>query len=378
MTANIKSAIPLSNCRYSLTQFNGFYDTVPQAEITDVPFSVIVANVAPVDDCLLIEDKDHAPYFVPCELRAAPFTGKTAERAAREGWGKIGKQRSGQHVCPSGILKYDLDGITQAVFVAIRAQVEAAEIAHLGYSTHSNGRADKPGVRARLLVPLDRALSQAEYSHAWAGFAELMFPDATLDKSAANIHQQQGVWCTSKDRAHLAFRFAGRGAPASADALIQAAPVQIAPKTQRTLSGVNNSDLIAGVSTPPLERLRIALDWLDANDRDVLVDAGLWLKVLADVYGESVAFDLWIEWSRTSAKFDDADAAMRWAGFDPYLGTEAAVGCLLAAARDATVSILKRELNNAELTAHGKKAAIYLAQHHRRAFGELRGNHGGN
>ena len=144
-----------------------------------------------------------------------------------------------------------------------------------------------------------------------------------------------------------------------------------APKPARPKSEANNYDLVAGVSTPTLDRLQAALFWLNADVYGLWIDAGLWLKVLADVYGESVAFDLWIEWSRTSAKFYDADAATRWAGFDPYLGTDAAVGCLLAAARDAAVLVALADKGKAEWSERGACAVAYLKIHHPKRLAQL-------
>ncbi len=59
------------------------------------------------------------------------------------------------------------------------------------------------------------------------------------------------------------------------------------------------------------ERLRAALSWIDSDPRDVWTKVGMALHGLGDL-----GWQLWCEWSRTSSKFDEQDAAKVWRSFE--------------------------------------------------------------
>lgn len=70
---------------------------------------------------------------------------------------------------------------------------------------------------------------------------------------------------------------------------------------------------------PDVERLRSALRYIDARPRDRWVDIGQALKALdlPDSGGESLSFQLWVEWSQSAPdKFDLADCENKWKSFD--------------------------------------------------------------
>lgn len=131
-----------------------------------------------------------------------------------------------------------------------------------------------------------------------------------------------------------------------------------------------------------IPRLKAAAVWIP-DDRTTWVKAGIAYKALTPLIGGHAAFQLWMEYCAAGSNTDKNNDPKhspegRWSSFAPTMKPDAAQGVLFGLARDAAASILKAELNNAELSARGRQAAIYLAQHHRRAFDELRGNHGGN
>ncbi len=75
----------------------------------------------------------------------------------------------------------------------------------------------------------------------------------------------------------------------------------------------NETPHTAGPEPDDLIRdLRSALWHLDADDYASWISTGLALKTLG-AQGRA----LWLEWSSTSPKFDAADAARRWGGFEP-------------------------------------------------------------
>ncbi len=369
-----------SEWRGDLTLFNGFYDTMPTDEINDASLQMLVATVALVDEPVLVKLKENAPYFVPCRLQDAPYIGKTLERAQRENWPSlIGRQRSASHVTASSLLKYDLDGMTAEQWATVLDKLNASGLAFISYSTWSCGL--KYGVRVRILIPIDRALVQVEYSTAWHGGVALLFPEligvltpdggVILDTSAAKIHQQQSVWCTSRDRAGLAFRIIGKGGIASADTLIAAAPAE-SVKPARKYSDVIGVNADLGIF-PGLARLTAALPWIDANNYGRWISTGHVLKALAVAVGEDEAYGLWVTYSdQSNAPATDDVLETKWGGFHPTLSADVAVSTLLGIARDSAAAAIEVDIKNGSWTDRGKSARIYLGTYHRAAYEKIK------
>jgi hypothetical protein len=219
--------------RGDLTAFAGPFNTYPSDEAIGASWGEIVAFVAPLPIPSAVREKNDVVYIVPCRLTTAPLVGKTAQKAIEDGRPSVGKMRSASHVTASAYLKFDLDGITEAQWGVLLESLHKGGVTFLGYTTHSHGRPDKPGYRVRVFIPIDRELAQIDYTLAWIGAAESIFgavahTDA-LDRSAAKIHQQQGVYATAPERTGMAFRLDCRKGIASADALIARGTVGIAP-----------------------------------------------------------------------------------------------------------------------------------------------------
>lgn len=378
------SGMTLPACQFSITTFNGYFDTIPAYELAEVTWSEIVANVAPADDLVLAKCKEDATYFVPCSLRAAPYIGKTREKAIRESWSSLGgKQRSAAHCTASAILHYDLDSMTGEQWAAVLEKLNASGLTFLAYSTWSYGLAEKPGMRVRVLIPMDVALDQADYELAWWGAAELLFTDLTvpheriLDTSAAKIHQQQGVWSTAPEREHLAFRIHVKGGVASAVALIAIGKVQHSAPATRMSSAWTS--LNADLSLPPdIARLTAAHNWIPADDYETWIKTGHADNALASVIGEDAAFHLWRAYSeRGSNKSKNDDAAYspesKWQTFASAMTSDAALGTLFALARDGALAALESDRGKPTLSDRGRAAAKYLATYHRALFNQLSG-----
>ncbi len=391
--SNLNSTLLPSEWRGDITIFNGFYDTIPEDEKTDMNWALLVESVAPHNGPKPFQSKDAAPYFVPCILREAPYIGKTLERAQREGWPSLsGKQRSAAHVSESTWLKFDIDGVGGSLWASVLGKLHALELTFLAYSTWSHGLDEKPGVRARVLLPIDRALGQTDYKQAWHGAAEILFSellDATppdrhviLDPSAGKLCQQQSVWCTSPDRQHMAFRIVGEGGIASADALMAVAPVVTAKHPQHYFAtgGLNAALGFA----PDIARISAALPWLDAEDYDAWIKTGITLKALAAGIGESNALSIWLEYSERGSEDskkqnkDRYSPHDKWETFAPTMPPDIAASTLFGMARDGALLALEADRGKPALSDRGRAAAKYLAANHWALFNSLKGTRHGD
>ena len=190
--------------RGSVTVFLDQFSTAPSQELVDLLWSEILEILAPAAGPRIIHQKINVPYFLPCQLREAPLTGRTLDRAIAQGLPTTGKQRSGAHVTSARLQIFDLDSIEQYQLNEIRAALEIAGVAAACWSSHSIGK--KPGVRCRLIIPIDRELKAPLYSsvHRWIN-DQIMF--GLADRTGESLAQCQGVWAVSNDRREHAFRW---------------------------------------------------------------------------------------------------------------------------------------------------------------------------
>lgn len=365
----------LADWRGSITLFNGFFSTRPAEELLSVPWVLIAHAIAPAHGVAVVEEKERAPYFIGCALRDAPLTGKTRERATEHGQRLEGKQRSAAHVTASNILTFDLDGIAEEHLESVLTRIRAADLTALLFSTHSHGRIDKPGIRARAVLPLDMALEQPEFERAWRGVALSLFSGVDVDISSQRIHQQQGVWATAAARAALAFRHDLRGGLVDANAAIAACPET--PKRAAlppvfSFSTTPKSDTAA--------RIEEALPWSDAEETPAWIAAITAIKAASAIFGADVGRDMAVRFSAqgsATAQAGNADARYNPVEFfdrvNPTMSADAGVGALCAAARDGAAKLLRAELQSGvALTARAISAAKYLARFHPRVFSELK------
>ncbi|MCX7143796.1 MAG: hypothetical protein NT123_22680 [Proteobacteria bacterium] len=255
--------VSIDDWKGDLTRFRGFYDPLPESSLAELSWPEYAGHIANVAGPRLTRKKEQAPYFVPCLLKDAPLVGRTLERACRAGLPLVGRQRSASHTTTARVIVVDLDGITAAQLARIEQRFQDAGLTYLIFSTYSHGRDDKPGIRCRIMLPVDMAMVAACYRQVSEGLNAL-FLENLADQTGFALHQQQGVWATAPDREHLAFHREHRGGVCSADALIAAAPV-VTPPTRQTSTYPHNS-------LPPtaqIRRLEEALPWVDANSYDV-------------------------------------------------------------------------------------------------------------
>lgn len=361
MAFDLLSTLHLSGWRGSLTIFDGQLTTRPSAEIVDAPWAVVVANGAGGEGPAIVAVKQRAPHFLPCGLRVAPFVGKTLEAAVTRGEPIEGKQRSASHVTSASMLIVDLDSIAADQLARIEARLVDSGLTYLLFSTHSNGRADKPGLRVRLTLPVDAALNSSDYGLAARGLNDLLC-EGLADPAGFSLALQQGIWATAAERAEKAFRRMNTAGVCSAAALIAAAPAS--PEHPDSGQGVRPSAL----TSVTVGRVREALRWWRASEYKAWIDAGLLVKA---VLGDA-GFPVWLAWSETAGQDaqehnDGAyEPARVWAGLSPNLAPEVAAATLFARARDRALAVAREAGVSGDWGAAARAGLIYLKTHHRR------------
>lgn len=262
ITQRVSNPIPISNWRGSITTFKGFTGTIPLQEIKYVTWQAIQEVIAPPSPAILA-DKGQGKFFIPCALKSAPLVGNTLDAAMKNGLPIIGKMRSKIHVTEATLLVIDIDGLPVTDFEKAIARIKSDHVTFLAYTTHSHGRENKPGMRARVVIPLDSSLDIENYSAAWHGLDQLYFSGhaGKADSSGANLYQQQGTWCAHPDRVALAKCWTARGGIASADYLIaNSGSTQFVSAEQRTPSAktISNHISIYTDDYPPSDAIKIA------------------------------------------------------------------------------------------------------------------------
>lgn len=241
-TSPILSAMPLSEWRGSVTTFAGFTGTTPVTELENATWSKI-SNQLASNKPIILTDKKQGQYIVPCMLKTTEFVGNTRETAIQNGQPTIGKMRSKSHVKEARFLIMDGDGLSEDNLNAGLYNLKQDGITYLVYTTHSHGSAEKPGMRVRIVLLLNRPMNVEEYTQAWHGADKRYFNGKAgeFDASGANMYQQQGTWCAHTDRANQAQIWRNDDGIASTGALI-AIGIEVL-----TAKGINAK--LAGAST---------------------------------------------------------------------------------------------------------------------------------
>lgn len=156
-------------------------------------------------------------------MKEAPLVGNTLKHAEQNGQPTVGKMRSKNHMTTARFLVIDIDGLPEESLAEFRLKLEQAGLSYFIYSSHSYGNPNKPGLRARLIIPVDGDLNIEDYSTAWHGFDHLYLNGMAgeADPSGAHLYQQQGIWMTHPDWKDQAFKHSFDGGVASASALLE-------------------------------------------------------------------------------------------------------------------------------------------------------------
>jgi len=218
----ILSPKKLTDWKGSLTTFNGFTDTRPNQELINGTWDEVAAILRP-EKPVVLSDKKRGKYCVPCPLKVAQLVGKTLEAAEKAGGPTIGKMRSKAHVTEAALLIIDVDGLSEADFLAGLKSIEADNITYLAFTTYSHGSIEKSGIRARVAIPLDNPVTVEEYVHAWHGVDNKYWGGQAdkADASGDKLYQQQGTWACHPSRADVANSWSNRGGVPRANILIE-------------------------------------------------------------------------------------------------------------------------------------------------------------
>ena len=369
--STVKATMHLPEWRGCLTAFSSFYDVFPKSAIASGSWVEIKEYLA--GSVAIGSDKDLLPFVVPCLLKEAPFTPKSLPKALASGMGSVGKQRSSAHMTAANWLVMDIDGMDKSSFDTKVHALKSTGCAFCVYSTHSHGRADKPGVRARLVLPIDRQLEAAEYELAWLGMDMLIFSGdvSKADASGRHLWQQQGVWATAEERKDIAFTESQDGSVWSANALVAKGPVKqarnVAPHQPIELS-----------PTDQVERLAAALPWIDAEDTATWIKAVTAFKASSEIIGETNALELAMQYSANGSdearKLNHSDSRYNPEVFFnnvmPAMPPDAGIGVILGLAKAGALRVMECDRGEISWSEPGRKAAGYLSRYHYQTFVE--------
>ena len=350
----IKSAMSLLDWRGSITTFKGFTGTRPVLELNNATWHDIVKVVAPVEP-ITLDDKSHGLFFVPCLLKETLLVGNTLEYATNNGQPTTGKMRSKRHVTEAAMLVIDVDGLTDTDFKAGLAKITSDGLTVLFYTTYSYGSVEKPNIRARLVIPLDRPLGTEEYASAWYGFDQRYWQGQTgqADASGANLYQQQGTWCCHPDRFDDAKKKEILKGVASADALIAlgriakstcvtkaVSQIPIGPQSHRRSNCEVNL-----CKDKKMLLLRTLLGYIDPDStHDDWVHVGMALHY--ESAGEECGYVLFDDWSRGGNKYKNVkETKAKWRSFRSRSGAGYTIATLFWMVKKIGVS---REMIYAE------------------------------
>ena len=229
----LQSEKHISRWQGSISIFNGLTNTKPVKERKNLPWGGISAEVCPPRP-LITKDKVQGQQYISCLLKEEPLIGKTLEEAQKSGGQTIGKMRSRNHVTESSFLTLEFDGIPEADFIAGLEKLKKNAFTYKAWTTFSFGDPDRPGMYARIVIPIDRILAVDEYTQAFNGLNEHFF-DGKADPSGAKLYQPQGVRCCHSSQVEQSKTWENFRDLASAEALIQIMYLRLSDISARKL-----------------------------------------------------------------------------------------------------------------------------------------------
>jgi hypothetical protein len=251
---------------------------------------MISGLLAPTEPAILV-DKKQGQYLVPCKLQPNELVGNTLDAAIKNNLPIIGKMRSKSHVTEASFLIMDVDGLSKDELNSGISKLKNESITFTVYTTHSHGSADKPGMRVRIALPLDRAVNLAEYTAAWHGIDQHYFNGKAgeADASGANMYQQQGTWCVHPDRIPEAKAIRSNAGVASADTLIAIGVERQAAK------GIKANTASTSISEPQVNKAKPSLNTEDypPSDANKITDACYQIRIFRDTKGANQSEPLW-------------------------------------------------------------------------------------
>jgi hypothetical protein len=289
-TPTILSTMALLDWRGSATTFAGFTGTTPVKEFGDATWPMISGLLAPTEPAILV-DKKLGQYLVPCMLQPHELVGNTLDTAIKNNLPTIGKMRSKSHVTDASLLIMDVDGLSKDELNSGIFKLINDGITYTAYTTHSQGRVDKPDMRVRIALPLDRAVNLAEYTAAWYGVDQHYFNGKAgeADASGANMYQQQGTWCAHPDRITEAKVLRKEAGVAVADVLIAIGVEILAAR------GINAKSVNLSTPEQQLNKANGSFNTEDypPSDANKITDACYQIRIFRDTKGANQSEPLW-------------------------------------------------------------------------------------
>ncbi|MHB8056830.1 MAG: primase-helicase family protein [Desulfuromonadaceae bacterium] len=339
-TVTILSDMKLPEWQGSVTTFMGFTGTLPVRELKNASWSEVSSLLCPARPVFLHDKKD-GYYVVPCLLKEAFLVGNTLEIAKYRGKSIFGKMRSKDHVTEASVLLIDIDGLSKAEMLICLEQLKAAKITYKAFTTFSHGSPQKPGMRVRMCIPLDRPVAPDDYSSAWRGFDQKYFGGqvSKADSSGAKLYQQQGVWSCHPSRINHAETWSYNAGVASADALLQICRTLI-QAVDAASTRVDHADEFAPTATFPASIIIALLQPIDSNS-----PYPIWFLVIAAIFnishGSPEGLEIADTWSsRGQKKYKGfVDVKRYWKTVRPDHPNPAKIGTLIKLAKEAGADV---------------------------------------
>jgi hypothetical protein len=280
---------------------------------------------------------------------------------------------------------FDFDGISLGQVEQLGRLIFGQSYAALMYTTHSHGRADKPGVRLRLILPVDLRIDAARYRTVHALMGDELF-QGLVDTSGKSLCQQQAVYGVHPERAHLAKCWRSNGAVyplAEFLAKERVAQRVVQSRSSKPARARREAVTFAGEAPdlPTLTRLKQALPFLTATAYEQWTRGLMAFKVLAGSYPDGEMRAMAVAFGNTSppesTRAERSECDSRYdpgAVFDasaPLMGPEAGAGTLLGMAKEQALAVVKASRGTKSASAEAKAAAAYLAAHHHAAWCDL-------
>lgn len=370
-----------------LAIYRNISSTRPDRMVRGLKWPDLMCTLAPVAGPVLCAHKQKLPYFTPGILRDdVPLSGKTLARARDRGEPEVGAMRSAAHITDTTFIVFEFDGLKQDQLVTIGSQVIGRERAGLMYTTHSFGRADKPGIRVRLIIPVDLRLDANAYRTAHETMNAVLF-SGLADRTGNSLCQQQAMFGVHPERAHLAKCWRHEGAVFG----LQEFLTQHREPVRQTSSGPKAQQQritpgIAANGLPSLARLEQAVPLLYAGSYQDWSRGLQAFKALSPYLGADNLRQMAVRFGETSPSDSTrAQAAPTDARYDhgqvfdsasPIMPPDAAAGVLLGMAKRRAVAVVEASRGCHTANAEARAAALYLAAHHRRTWKELTGKPG--
>jgi|GEM_PF-354677 len=328
------SDMPLSEWRGSVTVFDGFYRTTPKRELENVSWSDICELLCPARPDILSNKKDGS-FVVPCSLNEAPLVGTTLDIAKYMGKPLFGKMRSKNHVSEAFLLLIDVDGLSEEELLKCLEQLKTGGITFVAFTTFSHGSPQKPGMRVRMGLALDRPVTKEEYTAVWLGFDQLFFSGqvSKADPSGAKMYQQQGTRCCHPSRISLAKSWSHNAGVASADALLQIGWTDQPPAKPVKATTV---DTVADDSTSAIFSTSSIIALLESINPDSSYPK--WFLVIASIFnithGSHEGLEIADAWSSCGKKYKGyRDVQKYWKTVNPAHPKPVKIGTLIKFAK---------------------------------------------